>query len=71
MTPKEADGDGIMARTKLLVFGVLASLAANAAAVPPHAHYSDTVRSADGKPVPGAKVLVCSAGTDEIGRAHV
>ncbi|MFP6875867.1 MAG: hypothetical protein VCA37_03470 [Roseibacillus sp.] len=64
MTPKEADGDGIMARTKLLVFGVLASLAANAAAVPPHAHYSDTVRSADGKPVPGAKVLVCSAGTD-------
>ena len=48
----------------LLVFGVLACLAANAPAVPPHAHYTDIVRSADGRPVPGAKVRVCKAGTD-------
>ena len=54
-----------MTRTKLpLAFAALAALAGSVPAAPPNAHYSDIVRSADGKPVPGAQVLVCRAGTD-------
>ncbi len=53
-----------MARMKwLLVLGVLMGLAADVMALPPHAYYSDIVLSADGKPVPGATVHVCKAGT--------
>jgi len=53
-----------MARMKLLlVLGMLMGLAADALALPPHAYYSDIVLSADGKPVPGATVLVYKAGT--------
>jgi len=55
-----------MARMKLLlVFGVLMSLAADAPARPPHAHYSDIVLLADGKPVSGATVVVYKAGTKD------
>lgn len=53
-----------MPRTKLLLMlGMWIGLAADVQALPPHAHYSDVVLSADNKPVPRATVLVCKAGT--------
>jgi len=59
----------LMARVKLLsVIGVLAGLMFDAPALPPHAHYSDVVLSADGQPVQGATVVVHRAGTKEKAR---
>ena len=61
--------DGVMERVKLLlVFGVLAGLAIDTPARPPHAHYSDVVLSADGQPVPGATVVVHRARTKDKAR---
>ena len=59
----------VMARVeRLVLFGLLAGLTIGAAARPPHAHYSDVVLSAGGKPVEGATVVVHKAGTKDKAR---